>query len=194
MASTQALGRDGATLRVWGWDGSSLGVAGLGGADPLGFAAGDANLYRYVGNDPIDQVDPSGLMAGGQGKRLVSTPQAINNAIQTGNKAYIEALLDLQAKTGGLAPDAVAALENALAQINAAEAAAAAAAAEAAAAARLQQTAAQIIANECKGSIHRVFPKELLGKTLAEITKLGKQGNKAAQTALKLLRENRFKK
>ena len=29
--------------------------------DPAGFAAGDANLYRYVGNDPTNEVDPSGL-------------------------------------------------------------------------------------------------------------------------------------
>jgi RHS repeat-associated protein len=29
--------------------------------DPLGFAAGDANLYRYVGNNPVNMVDPSGL-------------------------------------------------------------------------------------------------------------------------------------
>ncbi len=28
--------------------------------DPLNFAAGDANLYRYVGNDPTNFVDPSG--------------------------------------------------------------------------------------------------------------------------------------
>jgi RHS repeat-associated protein len=28
--------------------------------DPLGFAAGDANLYRYVGNTPTLLVDPSG--------------------------------------------------------------------------------------------------------------------------------------
>jgi RHS repeat-associated protein len=30
--------------------------------DPLGFAAGDSNLYRYVGNDPTGDVDPSGLL------------------------------------------------------------------------------------------------------------------------------------
>ncbi len=30
--------------------------------DPIGFAAGDANLYRYVGNGPTNAVDPSGLM------------------------------------------------------------------------------------------------------------------------------------
>jgi RHS repeat-associated protein len=31
--------------------------------DPLGFAAGDANLYRYVGNTPTLLVDPSGNLA-----------------------------------------------------------------------------------------------------------------------------------
>jgi RHS repeat-associated protein len=29
--------------------------------DPMGFAAGDANLYRYVGNSPTDMTDLSGL-------------------------------------------------------------------------------------------------------------------------------------
>ena len=29
-------------------------------ADPIGFEAGDGNLYRYVGNGPIDGTDPSG--------------------------------------------------------------------------------------------------------------------------------------
>jgi RHS repeat-associated protein len=29
--------------------------------DPIGFAAGDANLYRYVGNSPTNYVDPLGL-------------------------------------------------------------------------------------------------------------------------------------
>ncbi|XZE43948.1 RHS repeat-associated core domain-containing protein [Pirellulaceae bacterium SH467] len=29
--------------------------------DPIGFAAGDANLYRYVGNGPTSATDPSGL-------------------------------------------------------------------------------------------------------------------------------------
>lgn len=28
--------------------------------DPIGFAAGDANLYRYVSNSPITRIDPSG--------------------------------------------------------------------------------------------------------------------------------------
>ena len=32
-------------------------------ADPLGFGAGDANWYRYVGNHPAGATDPSGLAA-----------------------------------------------------------------------------------------------------------------------------------
>jgi hypothetical protein len=30
--------------------------------DPIGFAAGDVNQYRYVGNGPTNATDPSGLM------------------------------------------------------------------------------------------------------------------------------------
>ena len=28
--------------------------------DPIGFAGGDPNLYRYVGNDPVNFIDPNG--------------------------------------------------------------------------------------------------------------------------------------
>ncbi|WP_162668091.1 polymorphic toxin-type HINT domain-containing protein [Gemmata massiliana] len=31
-------------------------------SDPLGYAAGDANLYRWEGNSPITHVDPTGLI------------------------------------------------------------------------------------------------------------------------------------
>ena len=69
----------GARSDRYGWTGSAWdGLAGLqrngGGArwydpgsgrwlqpDPLGFAAGDPNLYRYVGNTPTGFTDPSGL-------------------------------------------------------------------------------------------------------------------------------------
>ncbi len=40
------------------------------GRDPLGFVAGDENLYRYVGNEPTNATDPSGLW--GDGCRKVS--------------------------------------------------------------------------------------------------------------------------
>ncbi len=31
--------------------------------DPIGFAAGDSNLYRYVGNSPTNATDPNGLQS-----------------------------------------------------------------------------------------------------------------------------------
>ena len=31
--------------------------------DPIGFAGGDANLYRYTGNSPTNRTDPSGLIS-----------------------------------------------------------------------------------------------------------------------------------
>lgn len=32
--------------------------------DPVGFSGGDANLYRYVANNPTNELDPSGLGTG----------------------------------------------------------------------------------------------------------------------------------
>ena len=38
------------------------GVGRFLGEDPLRFRAGDSNLYRYVGNNPINRIDPSGRL------------------------------------------------------------------------------------------------------------------------------------
>ena len=35
--------------------------------DPEGFDAGDANLFRYVGNDPTNETDPTGEVSSGLG-------------------------------------------------------------------------------------------------------------------------------
>jgi RHS repeat-associated protein len=35
--------------------------------DPTGFDAGDMNLFRYCGDDPVDRSDPTGLYARGSG-------------------------------------------------------------------------------------------------------------------------------
>ena len=44
--------------------------------DPSGFKGGDANLFRYVGNDPLNQVDPSGLGAVWTSGAKASVPAA----------------------------------------------------------------------------------------------------------------------
>ena len=43
--------------------------------DPMGFTAGDANLYCYCGNGPATLVDPAGLAGG---PPIVSLPQPAN--------------------------------------------------------------------------------------------------------------------
>ncbi len=51
-------------------------------ADPIGFDGGDANLYRYVENNPIYYIDPYGLKLGGI--TGTSTGQAIGSVIGAG--------------------------------------------------------------------------------------------------------------
>ena len=51
--------------------------------DPLGFAAGDANLYRYVGNDSVNIADPSGLIfATWNGGTLAGGPGSESTLLQ----------------------------------------------------------------------------------------------------------------
>src|SRR4030095_6313192 len=60
--------------------------------DPISFSGGDTNLYAYVGNDPINFVDPSGL-CGIFSLQAASSPQSIPctfnvNISGTGLTAY----------------------------------------------------------------------------------------------------------
>ena len=73
MVSTRTTGRDGAARGLWGWDGSALGDGALAGTEPLGLGAGDANLYRYVGNGPASESDPLGCQAAGTTTIIVVT-------------------------------------------------------------------------------------------------------------------------
>ncbi|MFD0320123.1 hypothetical protein [Lysobacter gummosus] len=59
---------------------------------------------------------------------------------------------------------------------------------------RLSMTAEQIIAKELRAGVLREFPGQLRNKTLAEIFQGARAGDKACQTARKLLTDGRFKK
>jgi hypothetical protein len=48
--------------------------------DPTGFQAGDVNLYRFVGNDPPNLTDPSGLAAPDKHTIPVDTIKAMEKA------------------------------------------------------------------------------------------------------------------
>ena len=52
--------------------------------DPIGFTAGDTNLYRYVGNSPTNATDPSGLEWTNQAaeKRIKALAQENEKLIQ----------------------------------------------------------------------------------------------------------------
>jgi hypothetical protein len=58
----------------------------------------------------------------------------------------------------------------------------------------LNRTAQDVISKERQGGINREFPEQYRNKTLAEIQKDAKAGNRAAKTAEKLLKDGRFKK
>jgi RHS repeat-associated protein len=69
--------------------------------DPLGFDAGDANLYRYVGNDPVNAVDPSGH-ANEELRRAYSSYVGLNgvrlnNATPNGGEPRSEEIENLEA-------------------------------------------------------------------------------------------------
>jgi RHS repeat-associated protein len=74
--------------------------------DPIGFEAGDANLYRYVGNGPGNRVDPSGL--------AVETIWDVGNiaigAGSLGYNIYHGNWWDATVDAGGLVLDTVATL------------------------------------------------------------------------------------
>ena len=59
---------------------------------------------------------------------------------------------------------------------------------------RLNSTALQWIARNCKGSINREFPSQLYNKTLEQIKLLKDAGDEAAKKAWKLLHDGRFRK
>lgn len=57
-----------------------------------------------------------------------------------------------------------------------------------------QQTCREFIAQNCKASVLRVFPGQLLDVMVDDVLEAAKAGDRAAQTARKLLFDTRFRK
>lgn len=158
--------------------------------DPIG-ETGGINLYGFVGNNPINLIDPLGL-----------DPRSdLLGAIETGDPAQIQVVIETwgDALSPGLRNQGFNAIKRITAQkVREEEERIAAQELEKKllqeAAKRLKSKAEDIIANECKGSINRKFPDQMRQKTLEEIEALAKQGDKPAQTAKKLLESLEYKK
>src|SRR5947208_2238074 len=67
--------------------------------NPLGFDAGDANLYRYVRNDPTNQVDTFGLLRDSSAwKRIVGGAERGELRLLTGHDDNLQFLPFYQPK------------------------------------------------------------------------------------------------
>jgi RHS repeat-associated protein len=72
--------------------------------DPMGFPAGDANLYRYVGNRPTNSIDPSGLLSKEAQQLLDEYEQAVKDGLSDGAiiaTLIMEALILADGKNAG---------------------------------------------------------------------------------------------
>ena len=74
--------------------------------DPIGFAAGDSNLYRYVGNSPTNWLDPNGLETQGLGLQHLTTPGAAPNIVSNGLKPGLDGGIWMSTNGGGASSSA----------------------------------------------------------------------------------------
>jgi RHS repeat-associated protein len=137
----------------------------------------DPEVGRYMEPDPIGLVGGSlSLYAYAAGNALTridpsglsSIDAEIADAIASGDLEELESLLE------GANPDQAKLIQDAIQ--------------------RWTSTADQLISKECQARVRTRFPKSVLNNTLKEIQELSQDGDKDAQTAWKLLNDNRFKK
>jgi hypothetical protein len=65
------------------------------GGRPLGFEAGDANLYRYVNNSPTNQTDPSGLAPVERSRWPSWLVDMVNQEGVTGGRGVIRRIIEV---------------------------------------------------------------------------------------------------
>lgn len=58
--------------------------------DPIGFRGSDINLYQYVGADPINWTDPTGLTKGGK-QKITGNDPLTDGISKSSSKAEIDA-------------------------------------------------------------------------------------------------------
>ena len=164
--------------------------------DPIG-EEGGVNLYGMVGNDAVNAFDVLGQqgLVPDTAKLIIAGDVATLEAIGASEAAIQQAAINAGKK---IAEEAIKRKAAEVAARKALEETAKRAAAEEAARRAAEEaarrTADQLISETCKASVREVFPTEMLGKTMAQITRLASAGNKAAQRARKLLTENFYKK
>ena len=88
--------------------------------DPIGFAGGDENVYRYVSNNPASYRDPGGMNASEGSAESAATRAAMNRAVRD-SRSKLPSLPGAMEKldtAGYMGQDAVAGLSRALGGIH----------------------------------------------------------------------------
>ena len=80
--------------------------------DPIGFMGGDTNLYRYVGNDPVNFMDPSGLMLAQVGLSVLEGLAGASDSLTMGASSKIAEVINAKIYGASIAQATTAQIAN----------------------------------------------------------------------------------